>query len=63
MKRLIKSPGTLTYGKNVSGMGARSLASPFLQIHEWKEKMEKAGFVDVKDVQYKVCHVLLYVFT
>ncbi|KAL2221500.1 UMTA methyltransferase family protein [Thermoascus aurantiacus ATCC 26904] len=23
-------------------------------MHEWKEKMEKAGFVDVKDVQYKL---------
>ncbi|KAL2218200.1 S-adenosyl-L-methionine-dependent methyltransferase [Thermoascus aurantiacus ATCC 26904] len=33
---------------------AEKFGKSFKQIHLWKEKMEKAGFVDVREVQYKL---------
>lgn len=34
---------------------AEKFGKSFYELPKWKEKMEKAGFVDVKDVPYKVC--------
>ncbi|KAL2215199.1 S-adenosyl-L-methionine-dependent methyltransferase [Thermoascus aurantiacus ATCC 26904] len=34
--------------------GGEKFGKSFRQIHEWKEKMEKAGFVDVREQEYKL---------
>lgn len=39
---------------------AEKFGKSFKQIHLWKEKMEKAGFVDVREVQYKVCRAFYF---
>lgn len=35
--------------------GGKRFGKPFDNVDKWKSKLEKAGFVDVKETIYKVC--------
>lgn len=43
-----------TWTRNVRE-AAEKFGKSFNELPKWKEKMEKTGFVDVRDVIYKVC--------
>lgn len=54
-----KAKHTLQLAAQIREASAK-FGKSFMKIHEWKEMMEKAGFVDVREVEYKVCYVTKY---